>query len=462
LSDSSFHLVLREDSECFDNSVFETEENCEKEFTEEGCTGSVAEVSSMMLEDSEDVDDMEIGLETSLDSNILLDEISFDSQNMEFEEMELEEQVYMDNVEVGTETRLDMNNKDLDKEVTMENVEVGEHTSLDIEVDVNLSNGLEEDSAFLTDDTCPIDVLDEPRIFGGQTKEAETSYAPDMFVSIDSLTTAADKPPSIVVKLVYNSESESDEDGEDKDASREEEEIVTASALSTSERAYDEEGTENYVVSIPFEGAMEEIYCDADTSIVWSVSDCSEESDEAVSPSDESHGRHGDTIIETNVLETSQVPVARRLAYAEELGLIESSPSLAQCSTTTSGQRSPAETSRSPKRNRDLLTPPSQPSSAPSSPPSVPSSPSPGPRTPRILTTPSAGPRTPRIAIRPAGATLDASPFRIRVTSQKQNSSIIPAVPVVSEEVSMRGALTHRYVQVYILGMFINLMIILG
>ena len=60
MSDSSFHLVLREDSECFDNSVFETEENCEKEFTEEGCTGSVAEVSSMMLEDSEDVDDMEM------------------------------------------------------------------------------------------------------------------------------------------------------------------------------------------------------------------------------------------------------------------------------------------------------------------------------------------------------------------------------------------------------------------
>jgi hypothetical protein len=281
-----------------------------------------------------------------------------------------------------------------------------------------------------------------------------------MFVSIDSLTSAADKPPSIVVKLVDYSysdiESESDEDEHDKDASREEEEIVTASALSSSERAYEEEGTENYIVSIPFEGAMENIYCDADTSIVWSVSDCSEESDEAASP------RDGDKIIETNVLETSQVSVARRLAYAEELGLIESSPSLAQCSTTTSGQRSPAETSSSPKRNRDLLTPPSQPSSAPSSPPSAPSSPSPGPRTPRILTTPSAGPRTPRIATRPAEATLDASPFRIRVTSQNRNPSIIPAVPVVSEEVSMRGALTHRYVQVYFLGMFINLIIILG
>lgn len=444
MSDSSFHLVLSEDSECFDNSVFETEENYEKEFAEEGCTGSVAEVSSTMFEDSEDVDDMEIGLETSLDSNMLLAEISFDSHNMEFEELELEEQVYMDNVEVG-----------LDKEVPMENVEVGEDASLDIEVDVNLSNGLEEDSAFLTDDTCPIDVLDEQRIFGGQTKEA-----PDMFVSIDSLTTAADKPPSIVVKLVDYSysdiESESDEDEHDKDASREEEEIVKASALSTSERAYEEEGTENYIVSIPFEGAMENIYCDADTSIVWSVSDCSEESDEAASP------RDGDKIIETNVLETSQVSVARRLAYAEELGLIESSPSLAQCSTTTSGQRSPAETSSSPKRNRDLLTPPSQPSSAPSSPPSAPSSPSPGPRTPRILTTPSAGPRTPRIATRPAEATLDASPFRIRVTSQNRNPSIIPAVPVVSEEVSMRGALTHRYVQVYFLGMFINLIIILG
>ena len=88
----------------------------------------------------------------------------------------------------------------------------------------------------------------------------------------------------------------------------------------------------------------------------------------------------------------------------------------------------------SPIRNRDLLTPPSQPSSAPSSPPSAPSTPS------------TLGPRTPILHSK-----ISSTPCEPGSPATRYGSSPLgrPAAPRQSEndpdvQVSMRGALTHR------------------
>ena len=98
-------------------------------------------------------------------------------------------------------------------------------------------------------------------------------------------------------------------------------------------------------------------------------------------------------------------------------------------------------TNPSPRQNRDLLTPPSQPSSAPSSPPSAPCTPSAsGPRTPR-METPTGRQTSSRLTV--GGYLPDSSPFRR--PSNTGPTLPLPASPTqTSSEVSMRGALTHR------------------
>ena len=88
----------------------------------------------------------------------------------------------------------------------------------------------------------------------------------------------------------------------------------------------------------------------------------------------------------------------------------------------------------SPIKNRDLLTPPSQPSSAPSSPPSAPSTPSTlGPRTPILNSRISSTPREPGSPATRYGSSPSRRPAAVH---QDQDPTDV--------EVSMRGALTHR------------------
>ena len=149
---------------------------------------------------------------------------------------------------------------------------------------------------------------------------------------------------------------------------------------------------------------------EADESVVWSVSDASDddgEIGEQMTLSEnlaEGEINHEATNAESNIPE-----VARVLLYS-----------------------SGSESSHSPKQNRDLLTPPSQPSTGPSSPVSVPTTPAAfGPRTPRVAAQPTTVMNTP---------TLD-SPFR-RLPNTLVTSSPIP-LPQTSD-VSLNGALTYR------------------
>ena len=326
----------------------------------------------------------------------------------------------------------------------------------------------------------------------------------DEYVSLESLTTATNLERAEIKLVEYsssedgNDSTEENTDGEDKDDVASKGEHTNQEFETEIENATFLYQVELDTVPISMDGGYGEADLDADTSIVWSVSDCSDDFDEATL-------LNGDT--------SKTMDVARMLDYSNESGTTNnSSPSQeigagvasfscspsapgtrrspedgpsAQWSPAASGPRSPsiptgtrarqaesspsrrprvglaspllpssigigeqvasadlASVSRrspevylSPKQNRDLLTPPSQPSSAPSSPPS--SSPvASGPRTPR-MNTPSARP-TGTIARHPP----ESSPYRrphVGLASPLPSSSID-----VSSEVSMRGALTHR------------------
>ena len=92
-----------------------------------------------------------------------------------------------------------------------------------------------------------------------------------------------------------------------------------------------------------------------DSSDIWSVSDCS---DKSMVTENETNDVQGDeyeineNIPEENFnyIDTEEVRTVPTILYTS----------------------SESPTNRSPRQNRDLLTPPSQPSSAPSSPPSAP------------------------------------------------------------------------------------------
>ena len=152
------------------------------------------------------------------------------------------------------------------------------------------------------------------------------------------------------------------------------------------------------------------------SSVVWSVCDASD-SDEEITLAENIINEA--TAVESNVEETNLInDVARALEYS-----------------------SGSDSDHSPEQNRDLLTPPSQPSSGPSSPLSVPTTPAAfGPRTPRVIN------KTP--CAQPAGlraSHLDSSPFR-RPSHTTVMSSPIPSPQLsnIPSDDSMRGALTHR------------------
>lgn len=227
----------------------------------------------------------------------------------------------------------------------------------------------------------------------------------------------------------YSISEDEYESNEDEEPSTEKVDFV----LPTSEEnEFDHDGDASLTGKVDFVD-QNEFELDGDTSIVWSVSDESDSDDE----SNESHET------ETNTLDTTEVPVIDSIET--ETGLLNTRDvsRLLQYS-------SESESEPSPKQNRDLLTPPSQPSSAPSSPPSAPSSPAPGPRTPRMNSTTPSTPGSRTTLRTPA----DGSPFRrpalvttdVQVDNHDGASSIPPGPdPVnVSAAVSMRGALTHR------------------
>ena len=387
------------DTPCQDESVGELpNDNEAKEADEE------LEDEELEDEELEDEDQNGFPIETLEE---LPEDISSESWNLILsEESATEDAPEVDN-NIETNTQFSVEADGDPAEMIIEEYEpVGDNFYLDLSLEgfdetSMVLDGLERDLLEFQSEEMMVDVEEN----GSMDEEADT----DMYVSFNKMaSTNYNEHPLKLVDYSF-----SDEDSIDSDHGRIEDELEMN--VDQEDRIEDSED---------FQEAIGDFDFDADSSVIWSVSDCS---DKSMVTEDEPNDVDGDEYeINEKIPEENSNDIEN-----EEVGTVPIilSPS------------SEPPTNPSPRQNRDLLTPPSQPSSAPSSPPSAPCTPSAsGPRTPR-METPTGRQTSSRLTV--GGYLPDSSPFRR--PSNTGPTLPLPASPTqTSSEVSMRGALTHR------------------